>query len=55
MAQEILPVPSESGPIGTDQGIRPDKLAIALEERGFECMLVAEHSHIPVGFEALRE
>jgi probable F420-dependent oxidoreductase len=39
------------GPFLTDQSIRPDRLAIALEERNFECILVTEHSHIPVGFE----
>ena len=31
----------------TDEGIRPDVLAKALEERGFESLVVAEHSHIP--------
>lgn len=33
----------------TDEGIRPDILAKALEERGFESMFLAEHSHIPRG------
>jgi probable F420-dependent oxidoreductase len=36
----------------TDEGIRPDVLATALEERGFECLLVPEHSHIPVSRES---
>jgi probable F420-dependent oxidoreductase len=33
----------------TDEGIGPVDLGIALEERGFESLFVAEHSHIPVG------
>lgn len=33
----------------TDDGIRPDTLARAVEERGFDSLFVAEHSHIPVG------
>jgi alkanesulfonate monooxygenase SsuD/methylene tetrahydromethanopterin reductase-like flavin-dependent oxidoreductase (luciferase family) len=32
----------------TDDGIRPDVLAKALEDRGFDSLLVAEHSHIPI-------
>ncbi|GAA3530585.1 LLM class F420-dependent oxidoreductase [Amycolatopsis ultiminotia] len=32
----------------TDQGIRPDVLGEALEERGFDSLFLAEHSHIPV-------
>lgn len=36
----------------TDEGIRPDVLATALEERGFESMFLAEHSHIPRGSSA---
>ncbi len=32
----------------TDEGIRPDGLAKALEERGFDALVVAEHSHVPV-------
>ncbi|MGA5134763.1 LLM class F420-dependent oxidoreductase [Streptomyces olivoreticuli] len=32
----------------TDEGIRPDRLAKALEERGFDAMFVPEHTHIPV-------
>src|SRR5215472_2081715 len=32
----------------TDYSISPADLAIALEERGFESLWVAEHSHIPV-------
>ena len=31
----------------TDDGIRPDVLAKALEERGFDSLVVAEHSHVP--------
>src|ERR1700743_1728267 len=31
----------------TDESIRPDVLAKALEERGFESLVVAEHLHIP--------
>jgi probable F420-dependent oxidoreductase len=31
----------------TDYGIRPDDLACALEERGFESLWVGEHTHIP--------
>jgi probable F420-dependent oxidoreductase len=33
----------------TDLSIRPDRLAIAMEERGFESPWVPEHTHIPVG------
>ncbi|GLY69825.1 LLM class F420-dependent oxidoreductase [Amycolatopsis taiwanensis] len=32
----------------TDQGMPPGPLAKAIEERGFDALLVAEHSHIPV-------
>jgi len=32
----------------TDEGIRPDVLGRALEERGFSSLFLAEHSHIPV-------
>jgi probable F420-dependent oxidoreductase len=32
----------------TDYSISPAELAVALEERGFESLWVAEHSHIPV-------
>ena len=32
----------------TDYSISPSELAIALEERGFDSLWVAEHSHIPV-------
>jgi probable F420-dependent oxidoreductase len=32
----------------TDETIRPDILGRALEERGFDSLLVTEHSHIPV-------
>lgn len=31
----------------TDEGIRPDRLAAAMEERGFDALFLAEHSHIP--------
>ena len=32
----------------TDEGIGPVELGVALEERGFESLFVAEHTHIPV-------
>jgi probable F420-dependent oxidoreductase len=32
----------------TDYSIKPTALAVALEERGFDSLWVAEHSHIPV-------
>src|SRR2546421_9171731 len=32
----------------TDYSISPAELALALEERGFDSLWVAEHSHIPV-------
>jgi probable F420-dependent oxidoreductase len=32
----------------TDEGIGPAELGVALEERGFESVFVAEHTHIPV-------
>ncbi len=32
----------------TDYAIRPDELALAAEERGFESLFVPEHTHIPV-------
>jgi probable F420-dependent oxidoreductase len=35
----------------TDEGIRPDVLGAALEERGFDSLFLAEHSHIPVSRE----
>src|SRR3954447_10445351 len=35
----------------TDDGIRPDVLGRALEERGFDSLFVAEHSHIPASRE----
>ncbi|PXY28074.1 LLM class F420-dependent oxidoreductase [Prauserella muralis] len=35
----------------TDEGIRPDTLATALEDRGFDSLFLAEHSHIPVSLE----
>ncbi|MDQ0380136.1 LLM class F420-dependent oxidoreductase [Amycolatopsis thermophila] len=36
----------------TDEGIRPGALGRALEERGFDSLLLAEHSHIPVSRES---
>src|SRR3954468_17116994 len=36
----------------TDEGIRPDVLGAALEERGFDSLFLAEHSHIPVNRES---
>ena len=36
----------------TDEGIRPDVLGAALEERGFDSLFLAEHSHIPVSRES---
>jgi probable F420-dependent oxidoreductase len=33
----------------TDEGIRPAALGKALEERGFDSLFLAEHSHIPAG------
>jgi probable F420-dependent oxidoreductase len=33
----------------TDESIRPAALGPALEERGFDSLFIAEHSHIPVG------
>lgn len=35
----------------TDEGIRPDVLGKALEERGFDSLFAAEHSHIPANRE----
>jgi probable F420-dependent oxidoreductase len=32
----------------TDEGIGPVELGVGLEERGFESLFLAEHSHIPV-------
>ncbi len=32
----------------TDQGIGPVELGVGLEDRGFESLFLAEHSHIPV-------
>ncbi|MEC4021046.1 LLM class F420-dependent oxidoreductase [Streptomyces sp. H27-D2] len=32
----------------TDEGIRPAALGRAVEERGFDMLLIAEHTHIPV-------
>ncbi|MCL6439170.1 MAG: LLM class F420-dependent oxidoreductase [Rubrobacteraceae bacterium] len=32
----------------TDEGIKPDVLGLFLEERGFDSLFVAEHTHIPL-------
>ncbi|MFG2191947.1 LLM class F420-dependent oxidoreductase [Streptomyces sp. NPDC048639] len=32
----------------TDQGIRPAPLGLAVEDRGFDSLFIAEHTHIPV-------
>ncbi|MFE0023903.1 LLM class F420-dependent oxidoreductase [Amycolatopsis sp. NPDC059021] len=39
------------GTFVTDEGIRPDVLAKAVEERGFTALSLAEHSHIPASRE----
>ncbi|KAA9158390.1 LLM class F420-dependent oxidoreductase [Amycolatopsis acidicola] len=36
----------------TDDGIRPARLGRALEERGFDSLFLAEHSHIPASRES---
>ncbi|TVT42393.1 LLM class F420-dependent oxidoreductase [Amycolatopsis rhizosphaerae] len=36
----------------TDESIRPDVLGRALEERGFDSLFLAEHSHIPISRES---
>ncbi|WP_216205917.1 LLM class F420-dependent oxidoreductase [Amycolatopsis aidingensis] len=36
----------------TADGIRPDRLGPALEERGFDSLFIAEHSHIPASRES---
>ncbi|HWN36195.1 MAG TPA: LLM class F420-dependent oxidoreductase [Pseudonocardia sp.] len=36
----------------TDEGIRPGPLGAALEERGFDSLFIAEHSHIPASRES---
>src|SRR6266568_6014795 len=58
MAQEILPVPSESGPIGTDQGIRPDTTAERLATlkpafEGLELLTAGNSSQISDGAAAV--
>lgn len=35
----------------TDESIAPDTLAAAVEERGFDSLIVTEHSHMPVDYE----
>jgi hypothetical protein len=32
----------------TDEGVGPRRLGAAVEERGFNSLVVTEHSHIPV-------
>ncbi|GAA4527989.1 LLM class F420-dependent oxidoreductase [Amycolatopsis samaneae] len=39
------------GTFVTDEGIRPDVLGRAVEERGFTALSLAEHSHIPASRE----
>jgi probable F420-dependent oxidoreductase len=36
----------------TDKGLAPTELALALEERGFDSLFVAEHTHMPVNVPA---
>ena len=36
----------------TDEGVTPTHLGRALEQRGFESLFIAEHSHIPVNRES---
>src|SRR6476620_1811990 len=36
------------GTFVTDDGIGPAELGVGLEERGFESLFLAEHTHIPV-------
>ncbi|WP_310784913.1 LLM class F420-dependent oxidoreductase [Mycobacterium sp. Z3061] len=36
----------------TDEGIRPDELGPALEQRGFDSLFLAEHTHIPVNHDS---
>ena len=31
----------------SDETIPPDELAVEIEQRGFECLLFPDHSHIP--------
>jgi alkanesulfonate monooxygenase SsuD/methylene tetrahydromethanopterin reductase-like flavin-dependent oxidoreductase (luciferase family) len=35
----------------TDEGVGPRRLGAAVEERGFNSLVVTEHSHIPVAYE----
>jgi alkanesulfonate monooxygenase SsuD/methylene tetrahydromethanopterin reductase-like flavin-dependent oxidoreductase (luciferase family) len=35
----------------SDEGISPRRLGAAVEERGFNSLVVTEHSHIPVAYE----
>jgi alkanesulfonate monooxygenase SsuD/methylene tetrahydromethanopterin reductase-like flavin-dependent oxidoreductase (luciferase family) len=37
----------------TDTSIRPDEVARLAEQRGFESLFLAEHTHIPVNRESL--
>ena len=32
----------------TDEGIAPGVLALAIEERDFDSLFIAEHTHIPL-------
>jgi alkanesulfonate monooxygenase SsuD/methylene tetrahydromethanopterin reductase-like flavin-dependent oxidoreductase (luciferase family) len=36
----------------TDDGIDPVSLARAIEERGFDSLVIAEHTHIPASRES---
>ena len=36
----------------TDDGIDPVSLATAIEDRGFDALVVAEHTHIPASRES---
>ena len=40
--------------LATDYGVRMDKLARALEDRGFESLFVPEQTHIPSSRRMLR-
>jgi hypothetical protein len=35
----------------TDEGVGPQRLGAAVEVRGFDSLVVTEHSHIPVAYE----
>ena len=38
----------------TDKGIRPDEMARAMEDAGYESLWIGDHSHIPVSLKAQR-